>query len=268
MNNNLVSFEDTYLQDRVSLQQTDPDAFACITIDGYPANEDAPGQTVCQVWMSMHGDIITSWSHNGYRLNTTVLELIQKAKTRLRTMFAEANQTKAGDSNKAYIAVLKSSAVRDVQYAAKPDAELLDDDAWNDLPDAEIYLGVYAGLQQAALQNVAEHACTDPANIRLIPIQQQVLKAGLNQASPATLRQALQLAERRSISDVVRAKLKEDDFDVDTFPAHFKAMVDEISAAVENDMITYDDPVDEAVKRAIDKRADVLSQYSVYRDAN
>ena len=68
-----------------------------------------------------------------------------------------------------HVAVIKASAVRDVQFAKTADAAVEDDDAWSDLPDAEIFLGIFAGPD--ALEEAAAYGNTDPANVRLIEIQ-------------------------------------------------------------------------------------------------
>lgn len=83
----LITFENTYRQDRNSLKSTDPDAFGCITIDGFPESEDGDGMAVCEVWMTVHEDIIVSWHHNGYRMCQPVLDLVEDAKAQLRDMW-------------------------------------------------------------------------------------------------------------------------------------------------------------------------------------
>lgn len=70
-----------------------------------------------------------------------------------------------------WIALIKSSAVRDVQYATQPDAELTDDNAWLDMPNAEIFLQVYKGMTESqARERAAAYAQVHPDNIRLIQI--------------------------------------------------------------------------------------------------
>lgn len=71
------------------------------------------------------------------------------------------------DPDAKHIAVIKSSAVRDVQFCTNEDHDPEDDDAWQDLENAEIYLGVFEGPD--ALEKAARYANTVPWNIRLIP---------------------------------------------------------------------------------------------------
>lgn len=85
MNDDLVTFENSYMQSPEQLKN-DPfaqGALACITIDGFPKNDDAEGQVVCVVWLTKAGGFIVDWHHNGYRMNDTVLELIRDSKNKL-----------------------------------------------------------------------------------------------------------------------------------------------------------------------------------------
>lgn len=69
-----------------------------------------------------------------------------------------------------YIALLKASAVRDVQFCTNAELDPMDDAAWEDLPEAEIYLGLFTGKdQKAVLLKAAEYANTVPENVRLVP---------------------------------------------------------------------------------------------------
>lgn len=85
----LVSFEGTYQQDKNDLANDSPDMLSRITIDGYPTDENAPGQVVVTATVTRHGDIVVDWHHNGYRMNEAVLKELEAAKARLRELFAE-----------------------------------------------------------------------------------------------------------------------------------------------------------------------------------
>lgn len=67
-----------------------------------------------------------------------------------------------------YVAVIDSKAVRDVQVAKTTDPDPLDDAAWVDLAEAEVYLGIFHGPD--AMARAAAYGCTDEANIRLIRV--------------------------------------------------------------------------------------------------
>lgn len=71
-----VFFENTY-------GDTDENGNRFITIDGYPLDENAEGTVIATVFITPKGDFVTSWNHNDYRMNTTVLELIEDAKNQL-----------------------------------------------------------------------------------------------------------------------------------------------------------------------------------------
>lgn len=69
-----------------------------------------------------------------------------------------------------YIAVIRQAAVRDVQFCTNTECDPADDGAWCDLPEAEIYLGVFEGCCEDAMDAAARFANTDPGNIRLMQI--------------------------------------------------------------------------------------------------
>lgn len=75
----LVDFENTYIQTAEDFSEDvrGNAAKACITIDGYTANEDEEGEVVCRVWMTSDNNFIIDWHNNGYRMNQTVLDLIE-----------------------------------------------------------------------------------------------------------------------------------------------------------------------------------------------
>lgn len=80
-----VSFECTHFAEA---DQDNPDehhALAYADIDGYPADEDAEGTVICRVWLlkeksGIYPKYLVNWHHNGYRMNKSVLELVNVAK--------------------------------------------------------------------------------------------------------------------------------------------------------------------------------------------
>ena len=82
----LVSFENTFSEFGCGVEE---DAFGYITIDGYPEDEDQPGEVVAHVWITKHGDIVVDWHDNCYRENDWVLELIEDSKRTLREEYQE-----------------------------------------------------------------------------------------------------------------------------------------------------------------------------------
>ena len=85
----LVYFENSYWED-YSVNKEE-DALASIYIDGYPYDENAEGQVVAKVWITQHKDIFVDWHHNGYRMNETVLELIEESKKKLKEEYCKQN---------------------------------------------------------------------------------------------------------------------------------------------------------------------------------
>lgn len=71
---------------------------------------------------------------------------------------------------KKFVAVIESCAVRDVQFCNNVYTDPMHDEYWEDLPEAEIYLGIYEGERMDVLAQAAADAETDPYNIRLIEI--------------------------------------------------------------------------------------------------
>lgn len=71
---------------------------------------------------------------------------------------------------KKFVAVIESCAVRDVQFCNNVYTDPMHDEYWEDLPEAEIYLGSYEGERMDVLAQAAADAETDPYNIRLIEI--------------------------------------------------------------------------------------------------
>lgn len=69
-----------------------------------------------------------------------------------------------------FIAVIQSSAIRDVQVCLNADCDHTDEDSWADFQGAEIYIGVYQDTYQNALERAANDAGTVKENIRLIQL--------------------------------------------------------------------------------------------------
>lgn len=89
MRSDCTSFENNFIQTRNELACDNPEAFACITIDGFPDGEDAEGAVICEVWMTIHKDVIVSWHDNGYRMHESVLKLVESSKDKLYEMWNE-----------------------------------------------------------------------------------------------------------------------------------------------------------------------------------
>ena len=71
---------------------------------------------------------------------------------------------------KMYVDVIESCAVRDVRFCNNVYTDPMHNEYWEDLPEAEIFIGVYEGERKEVLAQAAADARTDIYNIRLIEI--------------------------------------------------------------------------------------------------
>lgn len=67
-----------------------------------------------------------------------------------------------------WVAVLKSSAIRDAQICSNTDCDPCDDAAWFDADELEGFMGIYQGTYDDVMKQAAEFACTDKNNIILL----------------------------------------------------------------------------------------------------
>lgn len=58
MRNDLVSFENNHVQTKEAFWESEDDIVASITIDGYPEDENEPGEVVAVVYITTHGDYV------------------------------------------------------------------------------------------------------------------------------------------------------------------------------------------------------------------
>ena len=91
MEEKLVSFENTHVESPAEIgDDADKGAvLGCVDIDGYPADENASGRVVCRVWALPGGKFVTDWHDNSYRLNKSVLELVEDSKKLLLESFGQ-----------------------------------------------------------------------------------------------------------------------------------------------------------------------------------
>ena len=92
-------FENTYIQNENDLVYDNPDAIACITIDGYASkdDDDDEGEVIAELYLTKHGDIIISWHDNAYRSNDAMKEIIAENKKMLKKIASEKNIIKTKD---------------------------------------------------------------------------------------------------------------------------------------------------------------------------
>lgn len=89
MEPNYVSFEATHRETAEYLSGDSPDMLYRVTIDGYPDPEVSDqGAVIVTLTLTVHGDIVVNWHHNGYRMTRAVLELINDIKKELADFYA------------------------------------------------------------------------------------------------------------------------------------------------------------------------------------
>ena len=86
----LVSFENTFFETKQEICDENPDVMAKITIDGYPKDETMPGQAICELYITNHGDIVTAWRERAYK--DAVQELLADSKKQLLNAFKQAHE--------------------------------------------------------------------------------------------------------------------------------------------------------------------------------
>lgn len=93
-----------------------------------------------------------------------------KSPESLLAELTEERQTPPAE-NQPYVVFIKSTAVRDVQYAVVTDPESINNGHWVDYPDAKLFLGVvFAATKEIARQKGAEYAGTPIENIGAEPV--------------------------------------------------------------------------------------------------
>lgn len=80
-----VSFECVHIADADQNDPNERQAIAYADIDGYPADENAEGTVICRVWLMYakegnYPTYLVDWHHNGYRMNESVMEIVNQAK--------------------------------------------------------------------------------------------------------------------------------------------------------------------------------------------
>ena len=81
----LVYFENSYLEDYTVVENRDSeDVLMSISIDGFPEDDNKSGEVIAKVWLTKHKDIVVDWHNNMYRMNDTVLKLVEDSKKVLK----------------------------------------------------------------------------------------------------------------------------------------------------------------------------------------
>ena len=89
MRNDLVSFENNFVQTKEAFWESEGDIVASVTIDGYPEDENEPGEVIAIVYITAHGDYVVSWVNRIYQWTPQVIELIDESKKILKEICAQ-----------------------------------------------------------------------------------------------------------------------------------------------------------------------------------
>ena len=90
----LVNFENTFFETNQEIGSENPDALAKITIDGYPKDENTSGRVICEIYVTNHGDIITTWRERAYK--DDIQKLLNDSKQKLLDAYQHTCHKKAG----------------------------------------------------------------------------------------------------------------------------------------------------------------------------
>ena len=89
MRNDLVFFENNFVQTKEFFWESDGDIVASITIDGYPEDETEPGEVVAVVYITTHGDYVVHWANRIYQFTPQVLEMVEESKQILKEIYVQ-----------------------------------------------------------------------------------------------------------------------------------------------------------------------------------
>lgn len=105
----------------------------------------------------------------------TLAKLVENGDLKIAVGYKNIEEEKEKITMKRYIALYKDSAVRDTQICKEdPDAvSLVDDDVWEDWPDAPVYIGLFSAMSEVeAKKAAAESQGCSPACIWLISLDE------------------------------------------------------------------------------------------------
>lgn len=94
MKHKLVYFNNDYTQTEKDFLRDEGNIVAAITIDGYPADENAEGEVVATIYITAHGDYVVDWRRREYQNEQRVQELVESSKRFLQTLWAVKESAK------------------------------------------------------------------------------------------------------------------------------------------------------------------------------
>lgn len=89
MRNDLVSFENNFVQTKYAFWESEGDVVASVTIDGYPEDENESGEVIAVVYITAHGDYVVHWVNRIYQFTPQVLEMVEESKQILKEIYVQ-----------------------------------------------------------------------------------------------------------------------------------------------------------------------------------
>ena len=89
MRDDLIYFENDFFQTKKDFLENDGDLVASITINGYPEDENEPGEVVAVIYITTHGDYVIHWVNRIYQWKPQIIEMIDESKKILKEIYEQ-----------------------------------------------------------------------------------------------------------------------------------------------------------------------------------
>lgn len=89
MRNDLVSFENNFVQTKKDFWESEGDIVASVTIVGYPEDKNELGEVIAVVYITTHGDYVVHWANRIYQFTPQVLEMVEESKQILKEIYVQ-----------------------------------------------------------------------------------------------------------------------------------------------------------------------------------
>ena len=89
MRNDLVFFENNFVQTKEAFWENDGDIVASITINGYPEDENEPGEVIAVIYVTTHDDYVVHWANRIYQWTSQIIEMLEESKKILKEIYVQ-----------------------------------------------------------------------------------------------------------------------------------------------------------------------------------
>ena len=89
MRNDLVSFENNFVQTKEAFWENKGDIVASVTIVGHPEDENELGEVIAVVYITIHSDYVVHWANRIYQWTPQVIEMIDESKKILKEIYVQ-----------------------------------------------------------------------------------------------------------------------------------------------------------------------------------